>query len=1025
MNMKTKSFTKKAKYSLNSAYKALVNKFGIELTGWQSHLAAALYALLCPFWVVSLVALPYCFMSQTSIKDIGVLFGFFNGNALLLLAPVWFTFIMYFIMIGRTTKHKFIQFYNSYGVPPMIVLSFYFFMFAAGGIYPFGEKTIAWCDFTQQGVPYLMNFRSVLEGNDSLLLNMSNAGGMNAWSLLRSLFIHPLNYLILLVDRGKEMQFASLLTILKLTACSVTAMVFFKKCCKRLDTILAVPLAIMYSFCAFGGMYFQIVTWPDTMYLLPLFLTGLCLLIEKGSIVLYAISLALFISNISFGFMLVLTVIIMMAIYMFMLEDYEKIKKICFNFAGGTLLAVFLSAPFWISFFGDFGNSARGVNLQATLENSAFLTSRYTVYPLLLSTMFIFVAVIWMISHKKTVQHKAFLITFGLMMIPIIVEPINKMWHAGSYMSFPSRFAFILTFIGLILGAFALTNDEDELKNPYNKKKALRYILMGVITVVLVCLACSIGKFNATYSTLHLKEMSKYSSSLWGDEKSFKHILKLAIIVLPMYAIAFLLYKKRYLAKSALSLILVLLVLSEAFFSVNIYMVAASTKVNTEYFDLYADLGGKIEDEDFYRVKHSGHLYSSYTTSEANFPGAIGYNSTGHYSSLTDEDYLYAIKALGYSSMWMKIETYGGTELSDALLSMRYQFSKAKDDAAIYKNERYAIHKLPYYLPLGLMCEGTDFNLDLSTMERSEMQQKIFETITGSNDKLIIDYSPTELKGSKLAITEDGKNKITERGIITYTIDVEGKQTLYFDCFDEYSNSLSEDVNNSFSVKVKSEKVNTSYSQYPSSSYNKTNGFLKLGEFCDETVTISLTVNKNVTCRSFGVFGLDLNVLDNAIKNAKGANLNFDGDTVSGDFTAEKDGWMFVSLPYGTNLVYEVNGEEVEATKAFYGFTAIPIKAGKNSINVHGKGGLISVSLVVTAITIVSVIALIILFKKKNIALNLGFDEKLDALFGAKFAGFKSVIGTIVQICIIVAFFIVIALVYLYPMYTLLASQVA
>ena len=35
-----------------------------------------------------------------------------------------------------------------------------------------------------------------------------------------------------------------------------------------------------------------------------------------------------------------------------------------------------------------------------------------------------------------------------------------------------------------------------------------------------------------------------------------------------------------------------------------------------------------------------------------------------------------------------------------------------------------------------------------------------------------------------------------------YSIDVTDKQTLYFDCFDKLSNSLSEDINGSFMVTV-------------------------------------------------------------------------------------------------------------------------------------------------------------------------------------------------------------------------------
>ncbi len=1012
--------------SLKQKLLRIKDSIGVELKGMPGHIAVVLYALFCPFWVISLVALPYCLISQTNPADIGSLFGLYNGNTFNLLVPIWLSFLLYFVLIGKTIRHRFIRLYNSYFLPPLIALSFFAFIFAAGGVYPFGEKTIAWCDYTQQGVPYLANFKSILEGNDSILLNMSNAGGMNAWSLLRSLFIYPFNYLVLFIDYGEIMQFSTILTTLKLALCSVTAMVFFKTCCKKLDTCFAVPLSLMYTFCAYGGMYYQIVTWPDTMYVLPLVLTGIYLLINKGSILLYAISLSLFVSNISHAFMLVLTVIIFMGVYTFSQKGTDTSKKLCFNFASGTIFAVLLSAPFWVSFFGDFGDSARGVDVQTTLQNSSFLTSRYTVYPLLLSTVFIFVALFWHLSRKKTAIQKSYLITFCLMLIPMVVEPINKMWHAGSYMAFPARFAYILTFIGLILCGYALSNDEDETILQVEANKSAKYTIMALSSVVLIVLTGYFINFIGAYAIKYIKQMSTYAYTLWGKEDSFKHIFKLALITLGMYGAVFAAYKKRFLGKKVMALILTALVLSEAFVSVNIYMISASSKVNTDNYELYADLGGKIDDDDFFRVKNETHLYSAYTISEANFPGAIGYNSTGHYSSLANEDYLYAIKALGYSSMWMKIETYGGTELSDALLSIKYKFNKITGDEAVYANEKYGIYETPYYLPLGVVCYTSDFELDIESMERSEMQQKIFETITGSDEKLIVEYEPSSLSGANYTVNDEGNHIIKGKdGKLTYTIEVVGNQTLYLDCFDEYSNSLSEAVNGSFSVSVTVNGVSVkSTTSYPSSDYNKTNGFFKLGEFSDEEVTVTLTVKKDVDCRSFGVFGLDTDVLEKGINNAEGAYLNFNGSEVNGSFTAKQDGWMFVSIPYGTNLVYEVNGKEVKAEKAFCGFTAIPVTAGENTVEIYARSGLLTYAFILTAIAIVVAAALIVIFIKKKIPLTLGFSEKVDVLFEEKSKGAKAFVSNLTWIGIIVAFVVVIIFIYIYPLCAILGAQV-
>ncbi len=109
----------------------------------------------------------------------------------------------------------------------------------------------------------------------------------------------------------------------------------------------------------------------------------------------------------------------------------------------------------------------------------------------------------------------------------------------------------------------------------------------------------------------------------------------------------------------------------------------------------------------------------------------MGYNSLSHYTSLTSRDYMYMMKQLGYSSYWMEVGSYGGTELTDALLSVKYLIEKSTGSAdAVYSNDTYEIVPTEYYLPLGIV---TDADLsgseELSTGTRSNVQKKLFEQL--------------------------------------------------------------------------------------------------------------------------------------------------------------------------------------------------------------------------------------------------------------------------------------------------------
>ena len=108
--------------------------------------------------------------------------------------PCWLLAFFGCSVYGKVFKNNVTSFFNRYIIPPMTVIGVFFFIFAENNIYPFGNKSIAWCDLSQQGVPYWMNFKNVLEGADDFFLNMGNAAGMNGVTLTRSYFFYPFSY---------------------------------------------------------------------------------------------------------------------------------------------------------------------------------------------------------------------------------------------------------------------------------------------------------------------------------------------------------------------------------------------------------------------------------------------------------------------------------------------------------------------------------------------------------------------------------------------------------------------------------------------------------------------------------------------------------------------------------------------------------------------------------------------------------------------------------------------------------------
>ena len=587
----------------------------------------------------------------------------------------------------------------------------------------------------------------------------------------------------------------------------------------------------------------------------------------------------------------------------------------------------------------------------------------------------------------------------------MLLEPINKMWHAGSYMGFPNRFAFILIFCGLAIAGIALSKTqceeivqvstpEDEI-TPWKATKKI-IVPMGA-TIILTGVGYYLYKFVFNYTDKNIKGMDAYATTLWGDSTSYKHMLLLLCVFIAVYALGYFMYKKGWVTKRILALFMIAAVVCEGYVSINTYVVPPTSKVKTENFRAYGDLADRIEDEDFYRVKNASFLNATYSISEANFPGAIGYNCLGHYSSFTSESYLYAAKAYGYSSVWMKIDSFGGTKFSDALFNIKYQIDKAskKNTAtAIYSNEKYSINQTEYYLPLGLFTAEKDLEIDVTKLTRMQLQEKIFDILTDGKSNLFQYIKPTNTTNCSLKYS-GGEYKITPsktNGCINYTIKVDGTQTLYFDCFDEFSNSLSEKINGSFDVYVNNVKKATSYPK------DTSNGLINLGTFKDTSVTVRIDVKKNVSARSFGVYAMD-------------DGLSVKGNDITGNYTATQNGHLFISVPYHPSYNCKVNGVTVKPLKAFGSFIAIPVTAGENTISVSYTPDMFYPSIIMMLIGISIAVAGLVIIKKKKLS------NSYELIKGWIGDSTTNALSTIAFVGVIICFVAIVLIVYIYPMF--------
>jgi uncharacterized membrane protein YfhO len=647
--------------------------------------------------------------------------------------------------------------------------------------------------------------------------------------------------------------------------------------------------------------------------------------------------------NYYIGYMIVVFVLLFAAAYIifFSKSANEPVGAVCRRFLVGSVYSALITAVIWLPCFLQYLSSGRKTSVIENLRTSGFITDYCTVFPIILCGAFPLMcsAADVIFTKKRTSHHKLWLCMFILLSVPLVIEPVNKMWHTGSYMSFPARYAFMTVFAAVILTAYRLDKAYS-----YDYGKSGQGKITAVAAAVCLAVIAVYGVSTARYIDENIDIISDYTQTLSGSSASFEKICKVAAAAVICFGVIYFCYRRRFLPRRIFLLFLCAALITESMGYVRIYMTTAgirSEETNAIQRSVF-NLADKIDDDGFYRVKTNAKIF------DYNMIGAMGYNSVGHYTSLTNENYMFNMKRLGYTSVWMEVGTCGGTELTDALLSIGYEISNTapdEDREEIYSYGGYYISKTKCSLPLGIAVSENIGEEIPDDMTRAEIQQYLFEEIFGRDEQLIYGYEPAE--GGYEYDSEDGYSVGEEEQLI-YRIDVNGSQTLYFDCFDKLSNELTEPIYDSFSVSVNGKTV---CADYP---YSKENGVLKLGEFTDERVIVEINTLKDVSCASFGVFGLDTDLLEEKCSETESVGFSEKTNGLVATCESENPQTVLLAVPYDTGFDIKVNGESVAYRKALSGFIAFEIPEGSADIDISFKptgftaGAIISVCGVLT-----------------------------------------------------------------------------
>ncbi len=796
---------------------------------------------------------------------------------------------------------------------PLLTLAILLAVYAVFGLYPFGAGSIAWCDMNQQVVPLLAEFRSVLLG-DASFFRSPGAGGINFWGIFFFFLSSPFSFLSVLVKADELPWLMNWILAGKMMVSAGTAALLFRSLSDSRRSIPPVLGGVLYAFCGYTLYYYQNIVWLDMEALFPLLILSLIHLEKKKRVLPFVVVFsAMLIVHYYLSYMVVLFLLFGMALFFYLQGPSVRQGQAAMLLCCGAILSVLITAVVWLPSLLEVLRSARGEGLVKQMAQGSLETQLETTLPSVFTGAIFFGALPFLRQKQmKSSVFSAMLGMFALFCVPLLLEPVNKMWHTGSYQGFPTRYSYMISLLALLLAFFLIRQNAPREIPKRSSRAALLILAIGILAYGFLCVFMLQNE---------LTTLSRYSKTLWGDSDSLALLAVMLLAGAAAFFLAVLCWKKKLLSRRSFAGVLGILVIIESFFNASVYL--GNTPVSQQVFQYTMELDDALPQDGFYRVKAERKYF------DVNLLSAMGYESLAHYTSLTPATTLSTQRRLGYSGYWMELGANGGTAFSDAVLANRYEIvptaSLTGEEQTAFRGSRLSAVELPFSLPDAILT-GTapGFLPELPAGSRMELQQALAEALFPGSEPLFTLCQPDAIEN--LTISDGAYYPEKKPAVLHWTVSAEEPVLLYFDCAAAPSNALVESVNDSCTIQVNGKEVEDSY---PTKSNN---GILLLGRFEAETVEVEVTLQKDIDPESFELFTLSEQALEVLCQSASGAEIEGSGSRFTVSCQTETEQTLFLPLSFDEGWTATVNGKPAELFRTAGNYLSLRLEAGENEV---------------------------------------------------------------------------------------------
>lgn len=339
-------------------------------------------------------------------------------------------------------------------------------LFAANGIYPFGDRSFLFADLYHQYMPFFSELMHKVREGESLSFSFHLGIGSNFLALFVYYLASPLHIFALLVPESHLVEFISYLIVCKIGLAGLTAFYYLQRHFGTKDPGVLF-FSCFYALSGFMAAYNYNIMWVDCVVLLPLIVLGLERLVKEGRWGLYCVTLAL---SIFTNFYLSIMICIFLVLYFLVLcvtEPQNRLRSMgyfaLYSLLAGGAAAVLLVPEVCALLETDFGDMDFPKSVESYFSVLDML-ARHCIcvntergldhWPnIYCGSAVLMLIPMYLMNRKISVREKFCRMALaGFLLLGFSTNLLNFIWHGLNYPdSLPARQSFLYIFLVLVM----------------------------------------------------------------------------------------------------------------------------------------------------------------------------------------------------------------------------------------------------------------------------------------------------------------------------------------------------------------------------------------------------------------------------------------------------------------------------------------------------------------------------------------------------------------------------------------------